>query len=211
MNYNRTTHVNFAVSHYVFECISCKRLTPETSASFGLFLMCLRLLWLALCTLLVSSLVEAATLPLTSKTLSSQLRIDHQEMVISKEDWYWLRHKTELRVGVLSDESAPFSVNIEGSQYEGISADATALVAQRLGIQVKVVPFANALAAEQNLQAGSIDVIANYSRDKSNQDLIFSSPYSRDRLAVFKRSTELRDSPPRLGRLARGNHGQAHA
>lgn len=163
--------------------------------------MFLRLLWLVLCALLVSSLVEAAALPLASKTLSSQLRIGRQDMMISKEDWQWLRHKAELRVGVLSDESAPFSVNAESSQYEGISADATALVAQWLGVQVKVMPFANALAAEQALQAGSIDVITSYSRDKSNQDLIFSSPYSRDRLAVFKRSTELRDSPPDLAGL----------
>lgn len=157
--------------------------------------MYLRILWLALCTFFLSSLAWAAMLPLAPQALSSQLNILRQDLGISPQDWHWLRHKAELRIGVSPDESAPFSVNTESHQYEGISADVTALVAQLLVLKIKIVPFANALAAEQALQAGSIDVISRFGSYESNQKLIFSNPYTRDRLAIFKRSAQL-DNPP---------------
>ena len=163
--------------------------------------MYLRLFWLALCTLSFSSLTWAATLPLTPQALSSQLRIVRQDMGISTENWQWLRHKAELKVGISPDESAPFSVNAQSNQYEGISADVTALVAQLLVLKVKIVPFASALAAEQALEAGSIDVITRHGSYESSQDLIFSTPYARDRMAVFKRNAEPRNSPSDLAGL----------
>ncbi|WP_240164862.1 transporter substrate-binding domain-containing protein [Pseudomonas lactis] len=139
--------------------------------------------------------------PLPPQALSSQLRILRQDLGISTQDWHWLRHKAELRIGVSPDESAPFSINTEGKQYEGISADVTTLIGQLLVLKIKVVPFANALAAEQALQAGSIDVVTRYGSYVPSQDLLFSTPYTRDRLAVFKPSAALHDSPSDLAGL----------
>lgn len=152
--------------------------------------------------LLLSSLpVLAATMPLAPQVLSSQLRIDRHDMAISTEDWHWLRHKAELKVGVYATESAPFSVYAQDNLYEGISADATALVAQLLGLQVKVVPFANEQDARNALQAGSVDVISVHGSTEPRPDLLLSIPYAKDQLAVFKRSAEPRHSPPDLAGL----------
>ncbi|MCK3863872.1 transporter substrate-binding domain-containing protein [Pseudomonas sp. B329] len=164
--------------------------------------MYLRSFGLSLCVLLGCASVEAASLPLAPQVLSSQLRIDRHDMAsISADDWNWLRHKGELKVGVSFGESAPFSVNAEDNQYEGISADATALVAQLLGLKVKVISFASDEDAEKALQAGSIDVMSSHGSFVPRQNLLFSHPYARDRLALFKRNAEPRNSPADLAGL----------
>ena len=163
--------------------------------------MYLPLLWLALCSLLISAQLQAAAPPSAPTTLSSQLRIDREDLGIAEKDWHWLRHKGELRVGVSPDESPPFSINVQSNQYEGISADVTALIAQLLALKVKIVPFANTKDAAQALQDGSIDVLSSHGSQGPGTDLIFSKPYARDRLAVFKRSAEPRNSPGDLAGL----------
>ncbi|WP_236394696.1 hypothetical protein, partial [Pseudomonas gessardii] len=82
--------------------------------------MYLRLLWLILCTLSSSTLAQAALPTFAPHLLTSQTHIDRQGIGISTQDWHWLRHKAELRIGISPDESAPFSVNAESNQYEGI-------------------------------------------------------------------------------------------
>ena len=201
MNYNRASYDGSAAPQFACAGLSCKRLPPGFSDSPGPFPMYLRLFWLALCTLSWSAFAGAAVQPLAPQTLSSQLRIVRQDMGISTQDWHWLRHKAELRVGVSPDESAPFSVNDQSNQYEGISADVTALVAQLLVLKIKIVPFANAVDAEQALQSGSIDVITRHGSSESNQGLIFSRPYARDRLAIFKRSAQSDNSSADLADL----------
>ena len=160
--------------------------------------MRLRSSWLPLCLLLISTQVAAISLPLAPQVLSSQLRLDRHDIAITTEDWHWLRHKAELRLGISPDESEPFSVNAEDHQYEGISADVTALVAQLLGVKVKIVAFASATQAEQALQAGSVDMVSRHGALSPSENLILSVPYARDRLALFKRSAEPRYSPTDL-------------
>jgi two-component system sensor histidine kinase EvgS len=163
--------------------------------------MLLRSLCLSIGLLLSSAPLLAASLPLAPQVLASQLRIDRHDMAISTEDWHWLRHKAELKVGVSATEAAPFSVNAQDNLYEGISADATALVAQLLGLQVKVVPFASEQDALKAVQAGSVDVISMHGSTAPRPDLLLSIPYAQDRLAVFKRSAEPRHSPVDLAGL----------
>ncbi|WP_423815352.1 transporter substrate-binding domain-containing protein [Pseudomonas koreensis] len=163
--------------------------------------MYLRSLWMILCPLLITTSVASAPLPLPFHALASELHIDLHDMEVSPENWLWLRRKSELRVGVTPSESAPFSINAVENQYEGISADATALVSQLLGVQLKVVPFANDQDAEQALIAGSIDLISGQRGLAPRDDLIFSTPYTLDRLAVFKRRGESRNLPIDLADL----------
>ncbi|MDD1977505.1 transporter substrate-binding domain-containing protein [Pseudomonas tussilaginis] len=163
--------------------------------------MYLRPIWLSICLIAFSASLHAAPLPLPLQVLSSQLHIDRHDIAISTDDWHWLRHKGEIRLGISPSESAPFAVNAEDNQYEGISADATALVSQLLGVQVKIIPFASDAQALQALQAGSIDMINSHGSHQPRENLILSTPYARDRLALFKRSAEPRHSPIDLAGL----------
>lgn len=145
--------------------------------------------------------VLATSLPSASRALSSHLQIDRHDMAITTEDWQWLRHKAELKVGVSQTETAPFTVNAQDSLYEGISADVTALVARLLGLQVNIVTFVNEQEALKALQEGRVDVISIHRSTQLHQEVLLSSPYTLDRLAVFKRSSERRQSPSDLAGL----------
>lgn len=163
--------------------------------------MHLRFIWLLICPFLLSVPVFAASLPVEPQVLSSQLRIDRHDVAISNEDWHWLRRKNELVIGVSATETEPFRVVDDDNQYEGISADASALIAQLLGVQVRVVPFSDDQAALQALQAGSVDLVSQHIRQAPGQALIFTRPFARDRLALFKHANQPQASPDNLAGL----------
>ncbi|HHZ9057473.1 TPA: transporter substrate-binding domain-containing protein [Pseudomonas aeruginosa] len=156
--------------------------------------MNLKILCLFAVSILCWELALAASYPPIPQELSSQLHIHHHDLAVSPEEWQWLRHKAELRVGVIATESAPFSVHQEAHLYEGINADVTALIAELLGLRVTIVPFANEYDATLALQAGSIDVFPSNDENESRGDVIYSIAYASVPLALF-RSSEQMHSP----------------
>ncbi|MCO7580379.1 MULTISPECIES: transporter substrate-binding domain-containing protein [Pseudomonas chlororaphis group] len=157
--------------------------------------MLLRALGLLTSLALLCNLPLAESSPLAPQVLFSQLNINHHDLSVSPEDWQWLRHKAELRVGVSVTESAPFSVHNEDHVLEGISADTTALVTQLLGLRATIVPFANDHDAQQALQAGRVDVINIHGGPRPREGVLYSNPYARERLALFKRSDQTQPLP----------------
>lgn len=130
-----------------------------------------------------------------SLTLFSQLRIEHEDMAIAEDDWAWLRHKGHLRLGAALDETSPFNVRLDDENYEGITADVATLVGQLLGMRIKVVSFDTHADAVAALAAGKIDLLGSHYSSAGDSSLVLSQPYARDRLAVFKRMGEKRNSP----------------
>lgn len=137
-----------------------------------------------------------------SLTLFSQLRIEHEDMAIAEDDWAWLRHKGHLRLGAALDETSPFNVRLDDENYEGITADVATLVGQLLGMRIKVVSFDTHADAVAALAAGKIDLLGSHYSSAGDSSLVLSQPYARDRLAVFKRMGEKRNSPEDLAGLS---------
>ncbi|HBO7426988.1 MULTISPECIES: transporter substrate-binding domain-containing protein [Pseudomonas aeruginosa group] len=159
-----------------------------------------KLLLLFIC-LLLPAVPLAATQAGASMTLFSQMHVEHEDMVIGEDDWAWVRHKGTLRVGVALDETAPFNVRLDDENYEGITADVTALVGQLLGMRIKLVAYATHAAAIEALGAGQIDLLGSHYSALEQPALVSSRPYARDRLAVFKRVGEPRNSSADLAGL----------
>ena len=164
--------------------------------------MPLRLIWLLICWVSIAPQTAAAQAPLLPNTLYSAVRLDHRELVLEQEDWQWLRHKSELKIGVVVQESPPFNVDYNDSHYEGITADVSSLIGQMLGVGITVVPFATREQALQALQASSIDLMGSYNGPGQSSDALrFTQPFADGRLALFKRNDELRQSPANLAGL----------
>ncbi|MFJ2455929.1 transporter substrate-binding domain-containing protein [Pseudomonas protegens] len=164
--------------------------------------MCSRLIWLLICLATIAAQSAVAQAPILSKTLYSAVRLDNHDLVLEQEDWHWLRHKSELKIGAIAEESPPFSVNYNDSHYEGITADISSLVGQMLGVRMQVVPFATREEAIQALQASTIDLMGSYNSYGQSSDAVrFSRPFADGQLALFKRNDELRNSPANLAGL----------
>ncbi|WP_306405758.1 response regulator [Pseudomonas protegens] len=164
--------------------------------------MPLRLIWLFICSLTIAAQTAAAQAPLMPNTLYSPVRLDHHDLILEQEDWHWLRHKSELKIGVVAEESPPFNVDYNDSRYEGITADVSSLIGQMLGVGMKVVPFASREQALQALQDASIDLMGSYdSPGPASDGVRFTRPFADGRLALFKRNAEQRQSPANLAGL----------
>ncbi len=131
-------------------------------------------------------------------TLSSQLVVDQQELLISEEDWHWLRQKRELVLGVTGGEFAPLEIIGRDGSYEGIAADAVALVRQLLGMQIRLRRYPDRPALLQALVAGEIDLLIGDGQDGAGQSVVRSVPIATDRLALFRRYDDQRDFPQDL-------------
>ncbi|MFK3645676.1 transporter substrate-binding domain-containing protein [Pseudomonas protegens] len=147
-----------------------------------------RLMWLFIY-LLINGAQPLAAQPLNlPNTLYSKVQLDHHNLTIAEEDWYWLRQKSELKIGAVATESPPFNIRYNDSHYEGITADITALIGQMLGMRIKVVPFASRTDAIQALQAGDIDFLGGYDPVLPGPSIRLTQPYATSRLALFRRS-----------------------
>ncbi|AOE82915.1 chemotaxis protein CheY [Pseudomonas sp. TCU-HL1] len=131
-------------------------------------------------------------------TLSSQLVVDQQELVISEEDWHWLRQKRELVLGVAADGFAPLEIVGRDGSYEGIAADVVALVQQFLGMQVRLRRYADRPALLQALVAGEVDLLIGDGQDGTGLPVVRSLPFASDRLAMFRRYDDSRAFPKDL-------------
>ncbi|WP_404942161.1 transporter substrate-binding domain-containing protein [Pseudomonas danubii] len=160
-----------------------------------------RLFWLFICLAILAVQPAAAQLPSLPNTLYSTARLDHHDLALDDEDWRWLRHRSELKIGAVATESSPFNVSYNDNHYEGITADVSALIGQILGVRIKIVSFATRAEAMQALQAANIDLLGSYSSEQPAEAVRFTRPFAEARLALFKRKDELRKSPSNLAGL----------
>lgn len=158
-----------------------------------------RLFPLFICLAIIGT--QSAAAQILPSTLYSTARLDHHELALEDEDWHWLRHKLELKIGAVAQESAPFSVSYNDGRYEGITADISALIGQLLGVRIKLVPFQTRQEAMQALQTGTIDFVGSYNSGHSDNSIRHTRPFAEGRLALFKRSDELRNAPRDLAGL----------
>lgn len=163
--------------------------------------MHLRLIWLFICLAITGAQLAAADTPSQPKTLYSPLLLDQQDLAIEDKDWRWLRHKSELKIAVAATGTAPLYVSYHDSNYEGITADVTALIGQMLGLRIKVVPFRTQEDARLALLAGDIDVITSYHSGATTDPISYTRPFAESPLALFKRNDEQRNSPADLAGL----------
>ncbi|NBF06151.1 transporter substrate-binding domain-containing protein [Pseudomonas sp. Fl5BN2] len=160
-----------------------------------------RLIWLFICLAIMGAQPAKAQTLTMPDTLYSMVRLDHHDLALKDEDWSWLRHKSELKIGAVATESPPFNVSYNDSHYEGITADVSALIGQMLGVRIKVVPFATQEKAMQALQAGNIDLLGSHTSKQLTDSIRLSRPFAEGRLALFKRNGELPNLPSSLAGL----------
>lgn len=153
------------------------------------WLLAASLLWLAAAVLPAKAVEPPVPFLLT---LQSQAHWQHVTPAISENDWIWLREKRELVLGVVDKAQAPFEMVYRDGTYKGINADVTSLVAQLLGLSVRLVAFPDDKAALAALANQKIDLLAGDLGPAAATGLLTSTPYVSDKIALFRRTTESR-------------------
>lgn len=123
--------------------------------------------------------------------LSSQLSSKQHTLQLTPEDWYWLRHKRSLTLGVACPCALPMDMIYNNGDYEGISADVVSLLKQQLGIDVNVVRFDRRQDALDALASGKVDFISRSSDDRQpHSGTALSMPYALNAPSLYRRQTD---------------------
>lgn len=104
-----------------------------------------------------------ASVPVASEPLHILSRESYDPKVFTLEDrdWRWLGNKRELTVAVWRPEIPPLYLYTGEGRYEGMFADYIHLIAQYLGLRVRVLMFSDREAALNALHLHQVDMVAD--------------------------------------------------
>lgn len=106
----------------------------------------------------------------------------------------WLGQKQTLIVAVTSDSLPPYRIFSEHGSFEGLTADYLAAMQRELAIEIKVRPFATAIAAFDALRQGQVDLVATATpQEASNLGVQLTPPYGLSELALFADAGDLHE------------------
>lgn len=142
---------------------------------------------------LICAPVQASELQLMTHLIGSE----QPALVLSPDEKAFLHQKHQLVMGVMRNDSPPYGMrNIRG-EFEGISADYVGLIAQQLGVPVRIETFNDPEKRWQALAAGKIDFIPSVPKCVANNDFAMSASYARDRAVLgmeMKHTKKLSDN-----------------
>lgn len=104
------------------------------------------------------------------------------------EDWTWLKDKRHLVLGVSPGATAPFELNTDSGDYEGLIADYAKLLGELLSVRVDVRQFASREAAIAALTQGQADLLAiGRDTEEGISSLTLSRTYADDHQVIVSR------------------------
>ena len=112
---------------------------------------------------------------------------------LDDSDWRWLGKKREISIAVYAPEKPPFDLVSESGVWEGISADYSLLIAQSLGLRIKVLRYPDRAAALEGLKHGDVDMLVDYTNKSFSQttDFVSSKSFNPSYIALVTRETAL--------------------
>ncbi|WP_027906682.1 transporter substrate-binding domain-containing protein [Pseudomonas taiwanensis] len=102
-------------------------------------------------------------------------------LTLDAQDRQWLQRREALILGSSRPDYPPFEINTSLSDYEGLSADYAGVIAEQLGVPIKVMRFANRHEAIAALRDGRIDLLGSSNAfEADDAHLVLSQPYTDD-------------------------------
>lgn len=140
--------------------------------------MTLRKAILMLSLLLLAVICHHATANTEPLHLQGRSHVDGYKLDLTENDWRFLREHKVLRLGTALSDYPPLDISLSNNNYEGISADYAALLAELLHVKIEVLQFPTRAQAVQALKEGKIDLLSSSSTFEANKNsLILSSAY----------------------------------
>ncbi|WP_422402571.1 transporter substrate-binding domain-containing protein [Pseudomonas sp. GZD-209] len=100
---------------------------------------------------------------------------------LDDNDRQWLRERQVLTLGGSRPDYPPFDINTSQDDYEGLSADYAGLIAEQLGIPIKVRRYPTRAQAIAALHRGEIDLLGTSNAfEAADAELALSLPYADD-------------------------------
>ncbi|WP_244657408.1 ATP-binding protein [Pseudomonas sp. CFBP 13719] len=142
-------------------------------------------LFMAVAILSPSLAMAAQSLPFALVAPFAQL----SPLPLSSTEQQWLKRHGTLRVGVSLADHEPIDITSDRNRYQGVSADYLSLIGSRLGVELRVLGFAQRSEALQALKDGEIDLLTSANAfEQAIDGLAFSKEYMPDRGVIVRRA-----------------------
>lgn len=107
---------------------------------------------------------------------------------LSPTEKNYLSNKHQLRLGLLTEPSPPWRTQNYRGEFEGVSIDYSAIIADRLGLSLEAYHFGSLSEAKRALARGEIDLLADIDVTNCSSRFLCSSMYTENRpiIAVKK-------------------------
>lgn len=116
-----------------------------------------------------------------SLQLLGRSSVEGYRLELNQADWRWLRDKGRLQLGTSAPDYPPFENTINEHNFEGVTADFAALIAQLLRTPVEVKRYPSREAAIVALKQGEIDLLGSANGfEAADAGLTMSRPYAED-------------------------------
>jgi len=143
--------------------------------------------------LCLSTSVSGADSGVGNYTLLSRSTAGYMDVQLDKSQRLWLQNKRELILGTSAPDYPPFDLTISGHDYEGFTADYAGVLAQSLGLPIKVRRYLSREAAIEALENGNVDLLGTAnSFEGRRSSIVLSAPYAIDQPVLVTRNAENR-------------------
>ncbi|MGE7990291.1 transporter substrate-binding domain-containing protein [Pseudomonas sp. NPDC089554] len=131
--------------------------------------------------------------------LLGRSQVTGYQLDLTQDDAHWLRARGTLRLGISAPDYPPFDLTSD-HQYEGLSADYAALVAQLLHVQLSIHRYDSRTALIDALKRGEIDLLSTANGfEDDDPGITLSKPYSDDQPILVTRTD---DNTPQVAEMS---------
>lgn len=146
-------------------------------------------MWLVLLLMGPLVVVYDAVAEARSYNLLGRSSADGYAVNLEESDGRWLSQKKILKLGASAPDYPPLELIRNGHDYEGLTADYAALLAQLLGVKIGVLNYASRYEAIQALKSGEIDLLGTANGfEAADSELVMSQAYAGDQPTLITRS-----------------------
>ncbi|MFO2465919.1 transporter substrate-binding domain-containing protein [Pseudomonas sp. 15FMM2] len=148
--------------------------------------------WLAaICLAGLSLTVNVAHGESQSLRLLGHSHLEKQTIKLDESDLRWLHERRILSLGISTPEYPPFDLVNNNDEFQGITADYAALLAQLLNVKVQVRRYSHRDEVIAALKRGEVDFLGSANGyEASDRELILSRSYANDQPTLVTRVGE---------------------
>ena len=123
-----------------------------------------------------------------SLRLLTHSSLENVSVRLDERDWRWLREQRTLLMGVSAPDYAPFDLTNNQDEFEGITADYAALIAQVLNIDIEVRRYDTRDEVIEALKTGAVDFLGSANGyEAADSTLLLSRAYANDQPTLVTR------------------------
>ncbi len=114
--------------------------------------------------------------------------LENASVNLDEGDWRWLRERRTLAMGVSAPDYAPFDLSNNQNEFEGVTADYAALIAQLLNTTIEVRRYDTRDEVIEALKTGAVDFVGSANGyEAADSQLVLSRAYANDQPTLVTR------------------------